>query len=315
MFDGSDLVHSYSRADAIRDGVLMDVSPTARKAGIRWPAARTCGAWEHCVGVPAGVARQDEAGRLWDVHGLFACAIRGSKAGARLIRFGVHVRNDNRERTPLVRHQALCGPGDHGEPVVPVVLPDEDGPGRGTEDGLAVMGRAAAPAPSLAPRAARSPGCPVPVSRSIAGFFICKLNPGMVISCLDINLFFDNSEDNPRKEPKGPQPGESALTGASAHPPHGGSEPGGRWANTQGPSRKGLRLILEGGQAEMRCALSRRTRGGWANTPFKSLWMRRIGRRASQRGMADQRPLKRGMSTATATAAGSRRGAWPIRGH
>jgi hypothetical protein len=30
MFDESDLIHSYSRAQAIADGVLIDVSPTAK---------------------------------------------------------------------------------------------------------------------------------------------------------------------------------------------------------------------------------------------------------------------------------------------
>jgi hypothetical protein len=54
-------------------------------------------------------------------------AIRGSKDGAREVRFGVHVRNDNRERTPpLVRLKAVCGPGDGGEPVLTVMMPDED---------------------------------------------------------------------------------------------------------------------------------------------------------------------------------------------
>jgi hypothetical protein len=43
------------------------------------------------------------------------------------VRFGVHVRNDNCERTPpLVTLRALCGPGDRGEPVITVMLPDED---------------------------------------------------------------------------------------------------------------------------------------------------------------------------------------------
>jgi hypothetical protein len=41
--------------------------------------------------------------------------------------FALHVRNDSRERTPpLVRLKALCGPGDDGEPVVTVMLPNED---------------------------------------------------------------------------------------------------------------------------------------------------------------------------------------------
>jgi hypothetical protein len=39
----------------------------------------------------------------------------------------LHVRQDNRERTPpLVRLKALCGPGDDGEPVMTVMLPDEE---------------------------------------------------------------------------------------------------------------------------------------------------------------------------------------------
>jgi hypothetical protein len=43
------------------------------------------------------------------------------------VRFGVHVRNDNREGTPpLVRLQAVYGPGDDGGPVLPVLLPDDD---------------------------------------------------------------------------------------------------------------------------------------------------------------------------------------------
>ena len=47
--------------------------------------------------------------------------------GSAEVRFGVHVRNDNRERTPpLVRLKALCGPGDDGEPVVTVMLLNED---------------------------------------------------------------------------------------------------------------------------------------------------------------------------------------------
>jgi hypothetical protein len=75
----------------------------------------------------SGLACQDEAGRLWDVLTMLRFAIRRSSDGAREIRFALHVRNDNRERMPpLVRLKALCGPGDQGEPVVTVLMPDED---------------------------------------------------------------------------------------------------------------------------------------------------------------------------------------------
>ena len=126
MFEDSDLIHSYTRAEALRDGVLVDVSPTAREAGIRYPVALTRAVWERCVTVPPGIHCQDEAGRLWDVVYLLRCAISRSKDGSE-VRIGVHVRNDNRDRTPpLVHLKAVCGPGDQGEPVLTVMLPDED---------------------------------------------------------------------------------------------------------------------------------------------------------------------------------------------
>jgi hypothetical protein len=125
MFEDSDLIHSYSRAQAIADGVLIDVSATAREAGIRYPVALTAAAWERCVSVPPGVACQDEAGRLWDVVFLLALAARRSSGPE--VRFGVRVRNDNREGTPpLVRLKAVCGLGGDGSPCVTIMLPAED---------------------------------------------------------------------------------------------------------------------------------------------------------------------------------------------
>jgi hypothetical protein len=106
-------------------GVLIDVSQTAREAGVRWPVALTAAVRAQCVAVPAGVACQDEAGRLWDLVWMLRLAIGRSDGGPE-VRFGVHVRNHNRDRTPaLVRLKAVCGPGDGGEPVVTVMLPDE----------------------------------------------------------------------------------------------------------------------------------------------------------------------------------------------
>jgi hypothetical protein len=111
----------------IRDGVLVDVSATAREAGFKYPVALTAAAWAKCVAVPPGVVCQDEAGRLWDVLTMLRWAAHGSKDGAREVRFAVHVRNDNRDGAPpLARLKALYGPGDHGEPVLTALLADED---------------------------------------------------------------------------------------------------------------------------------------------------------------------------------------------
>jgi len=99
MFEEADLIHRYTRADAIRDGALIDVTATAREAGFKNPVALTAAAWAKCVAVPAGVTCQDEAGRLWNILWLLACAVRCSDGGPE-VRFAVRVRNDNPEGTP-----------------------------------------------------------------------------------------------------------------------------------------------------------------------------------------------------------------------
>jgi hypothetical protein len=87
--------------------------------------ALTRAVWERCVTVPRGVVCQDESGRLWDVLWMLSLAAR--PASGDRVDFALHVRNSNRRGTPpLVRLKALCGPGDHGEPVVTVMLPEED---------------------------------------------------------------------------------------------------------------------------------------------------------------------------------------------
>ena len=111
---------------AIAYGVLIDVTATAREAGFKYPVALTAAAWAQCVAVPPGVVCQDEAGRFWDVLWMLRCAVGRGDSGQE-IRFNVHVRNDNREGTPpLVRLKAACGPGDGGEPVVTVMMPEEN---------------------------------------------------------------------------------------------------------------------------------------------------------------------------------------------
>jgi len=118
------VISSYSRAQAIEDGILVDVSSVAKEAGILYPVAMTRTVWGAYVEVPAGVACQDERGRLWDILWMFKNAAR---AGGTEIRFRLHVRNDNKDRTPpLVTLKAVCGPGDDAAPVITIMLPEED---------------------------------------------------------------------------------------------------------------------------------------------------------------------------------------------
>ncbi len=118
-----EVICRYTRAQAIEDGFLIDVMETAKEAGITFPTALTAAVWECCVTVPERVAWQDEKGRLWDVLTMLRYAITHS-TGGRQVDFRVAVQNDAR-RPRLVQLKALCGPGDEGEPVITIMLPDE----------------------------------------------------------------------------------------------------------------------------------------------------------------------------------------------
>lgn len=120
----TEIIHTYSRAQALADGVLVDVSETARDAGIRYPVALTRAVWERYVVVPERVAAQDEAGRLWDIVTLLRHAAR---RGGSVVLFQLHVRNDNRPGTPpMVQLKAVCGPHDDATPCITIMLPEED---------------------------------------------------------------------------------------------------------------------------------------------------------------------------------------------
>src|SRR5258708_38971929 len=123
--DGWDIISTYSRAEALEDGALVDVSETAREAGIRYPVALTRGAWAEAVEVPRGAVGQDEAGRLWDVFWSLRMAIRAAQSGADRLTFRVSVVGERRKRR-TVDLVSVCGPGDDAEPVITVMLPGED---------------------------------------------------------------------------------------------------------------------------------------------------------------------------------------------
>ncbi len=122
-----DLISSYSRKQAIEDGVLVDVSATAREAGIRFPVALTEAVWNEYVQVPEGLKCQDENGRLWDILYMFAQAAKRTPGAA--LSFTLMVRNSKRQkldRRDMVTLKAVIGPGDTAAPVITISKPYED---------------------------------------------------------------------------------------------------------------------------------------------------------------------------------------------
>ena len=71
---------------------------------------------------------QDESGRLWDVLYMASCVIRSSKdSGDRLLFQLYRVPRDGQStEAVLTTLKLIVGPGDAGEPVITILLPNED---------------------------------------------------------------------------------------------------------------------------------------------------------------------------------------------
>jgi hypothetical protein len=122
------VIYSYSRAQAVADGVQVDVTKTAEQAGIRFPVFITRNAFEHCVTIPPGVTCQDESGRLWDVVWMLRFAILRARPGVDRIPVALYVRNSDHEPARLTKLVAVCSALDIDDPspAITVMLPDED---------------------------------------------------------------------------------------------------------------------------------------------------------------------------------------------
>jgi len=127
-----DVIYSYTRAQAIEDGVLVDAGPIAKEVGFKLPVALTSAVWSDCVAWTDSDSRkkpfQDQSGRLYDVLFMAAFAIRTSEdSGDRLLYELYRVpRDGDSTAAERVTLKLIIGPGDHGEPVITILLLNED---------------------------------------------------------------------------------------------------------------------------------------------------------------------------------------------
>jgi hypothetical protein len=125
--DEWDIISRYTRAHAIEDGMLVDVThtPERTEAGIKYPVAMTRAVYETCVELTPAAKRagNDVRGRLWDVLWMMRFPVRRIDPTAHI--FELFCVTD-RQRPSKVQLKAVCGPGDDAEPVITIMLPDED---------------------------------------------------------------------------------------------------------------------------------------------------------------------------------------------
>jgi hypothetical protein len=134
------VISSYSRAQGIEDGVLVDVSEWARQDGFRLPVAVTTGVWKLICPwddgrneldmPPAGsILRahgQTSRARARDVFDMLKLAIKVGSEGSDRVHFKVAFVSEANGRPATAELWSLCGPGDHAEPVITIMLRGED---------------------------------------------------------------------------------------------------------------------------------------------------------------------------------------------
>jgi len=119
------VIHTYTRAQAIEDGVLIDVSEMARQAGFKVPVAVTQGLWGEFITPPAAVVHcQDQAGRLWDVLWMAVCQARVNP-GTSHLSFQVLFQQIPNFPPKAVELWAITDGGDDGELVITIMRPED----------------------------------------------------------------------------------------------------------------------------------------------------------------------------------------------
>jgi hypothetical protein len=138
-------IYSNTRAQAIADGVLLDLTSATddkgqllcHQVGLKVPVAITRTAWAKTIEAggtwkPHGDGEilelkggQSLTGRLWDVLWMLRMVCCQASDTDR-IRFQVLVDVNGNGRHEAVRLWALCGPGDDAKPVITIMLEGED---------------------------------------------------------------------------------------------------------------------------------------------------------------------------------------------
>lgn len=145
-----EVIYTYTRQQAIEDGVLIDVSKIAKEAGFNNPVAITAGVNTLINNIPKSRSYQDYNGRLWDVLYMGSIGARNNRNKSQFLyslilphierkevyykpkidfEKGIYKEGYWKEKNVMIDNTTLkmvISGGDHGEPVITIMLPNED---------------------------------------------------------------------------------------------------------------------------------------------------------------------------------------------
>ena len=120
------VVFEYSRAQAIEDGGLVDVTEQAKATGFKVHTVVTGTLYHGYIVPPAGLVPEGQsvAGRLHDVLTLALFAARASKGTDRVyFKVDFLMAPGKSETVDIIAH---IGPGDSPAPVLTIMMPEDD---------------------------------------------------------------------------------------------------------------------------------------------------------------------------------------------
>jgi hypothetical protein len=122
-----EIIDSYSRAQAIKDGVLIDVTEHANKVGIRYPLAITANLFHQYIEPTKELEAQGQSllGRLADVFQQLITTIKQAGEHDVEIHFLVGFLMNSRRKENIGVWACVDG-GDDGNPVITIMLEGED---------------------------------------------------------------------------------------------------------------------------------------------------------------------------------------------
>lgn len=130
--DNPEFIDVQTRADLIKAGDVVDVSPMAREAGITMPVGISRALKVVIDAIPPSRDFQDVEGRTWDVVWMGANALRRAKDAGRLsltepIRYVLHLdRVENGRIKSLIELKIGLGwEGPEGGPCCTIYLAEE----------------------------------------------------------------------------------------------------------------------------------------------------------------------------------------------
>ena len=124
--DSWNIIYAYTRAQAIADGVLVDVTEAAKAIGFKLSTVVTDHLFHDYVEVPVDLDGEGQSvtGRLHDLMVLALFAARKAVNTDRVtFKVDFLMAPGRKETVDVVAH---IGPGDHGEPVLTIMLPEDD---------------------------------------------------------------------------------------------------------------------------------------------------------------------------------------------